>query len=56
MSLVESDMATGFKIDDTFAILALLRQNGFDFEIDEAASVGRGSRLHLTAKPRSDSF
>jgi hypothetical protein len=32
-------MAMGFKID-TFAILAVLRQNGFEIEIDEAASVG----------------
>ena len=32
-----------------------LRQNGFEIEIDEAASVGQGSKLHLTAKPTSGS-
>ena len=35
--------------------IEVLRQNGFEIEIDEAASVGQGSRLHLTAKPTSGS-
>jgi DNA mismatch repair protein PMS2 len=35
--------------------IAVLRQNGFEIEIDEAASVGQGSKLHLTAKPTSGS-
>ena len=33
----------------------VLRRNGFEIEIDEAASVGQGSRLYLAAKPISGS-
>ena len=35
--------------------IEVLRQNGFVIEIDEAAPVGQGSRLHLAAKPTSGS-
>jgi DNA mismatch repair protein PMS2 len=34
--------------------IEVLRQNGFEIEIDEAAA-GQGSRLHLAAKPTSGS-
>lgn len=42
--------------DELLAIenIEVLRKNGFEIEIDEA-SVGQGSRLHLTAKPTSGS-
>ena len=35
--------------------IEVLRQNGFEIEIDETASIGQGSKLHLTAKPTSGS-
>ena len=35
--------------------IEVLRQNGFEIEIDEAASVGQGCKLHLTAIPTSGS-
>lgn len=35
--------------------IEVLRQNGFEIEIDEDAPVGQGSRLHLAAKPTSGS-
>ena len=35
--------------------IEVLRQNGFEIEVDEAASVGQGSKLHLIAKPTSGS-
>ena len=35
--------------------IEVLRRNGFEIEIDEAASVGQGSRLYLAAKPTSGS-
>ncbi|KAF8797761.1 hypothetical protein BYT27DRAFT_6923499 [Phlegmacium glaucopus] len=35
--------------------IEVLRQNGFEIEIDECAPIGLGSRLHLAAKPTSGS-
>ncbi|KAF9051593.1 hypothetical protein BJ165DRAFT_1449908 [Panaeolus papilionaceus] len=33
--------------------LDVIRQNGFEIEVDESAPIGRGSRLKLTAQPTS---